>query len=89
MGDCINRETAIVRATKVVENILDAYTVKENLQAIPAADVAPVRHGRWEWYDSFSYRCSACKKYWIAPGDQYDYHYCPNCGARMDGGQEV
>lgn len=59
-----------------------------NNDALPAADVVPVRHGRWEWYDSFSYRCSACEKYWIAPGDQYDYHYCPNCGARMDGDGE-
>lgn len=58
------------------------------INGIPAADVAPVVHGRWEWYDSFSYRCSACKKYWIVPGDQYDYHYdynyCHNCGAKMD-----
>lgn len=27
--------------------------------------------------------CSACGKYWIVPGDEYDYKFCPHCGARM------
>ena len=62
---------------------------QEEVKNLPAADVVEVRHGRWEWYDSFSYRCSACEKYWIAPGDQYDYRYCPSCGARMDGDGDV
>ena len=52
---------------------------------IPAADVAPVRHGRWEtapcnWV--YDMRCSACG---FAPGIRfYSSDYCPNCGARMN-----
>jgi len=62
-----------------------------NIFAIPAADVGTVRHGRWikyAPYNSDMMTCSKCEKYWILDGDQYDYHYCPNCGARMDGDSE-
>lgn len=58
----------------------------------PAADVAPVVHGRWEWLgpnrlvtDCMCGTCSACKvrsKY-IA-----NTMLCPNCGAKMDGGAD-
>lgn len=49
----------------------------------PAADVTPVRHGRWrfcgsdKWNDA--YECSECGN--IAMDDS---NYCPNCGAKMD-----
>ena len=56
----------------------------------PAADVAPVVHGRWEWLgpnrlvtDCMCGTCSACKvrsKYIV------NTMLCPNCGAKMDGG---
>lgn len=54
---------------------------------IPAADVAPVRHGRWinfEWESltTFSFKCNQCG---ITITTSWDYNYCPNCGARMDG----
>lgn len=52
---------------------------------IAAADVAPVRHGRWVSVEGGSfYECSNC-------GYLTDYHlsnYCPNCGAKMDGGTD-
>ena len=48
-------------------------------------DVAPVRHGRWEVVDAEEprrYGCSECKRLsWNME------NYCPNCGARMDGGE--
>ena len=64
------------------------FSVKYDLEAFPAADVAPVVHGRWvehEFEDEpcfgTEYECSACGKF------QYgDSKYCPNCGAKMDGG---
>ena len=43
----------------------------------PAEDVAPVVHGRW---DRSGY-CSVCDFWTCYCGD---YHYCPNCGAKMD-----
>lgn len=53
----------------------------------PAADVAPVRHGHWETNSDRpdSLICSVCKcgfDMW-----KHDPHnFCPNCGAKMDGG---
>jgi len=52
-----------------------------------AGDAQPVRHGRWEAsYMDDALVCSECVNYWIYKGYQYDYHHCPNCGAKMDGG---
>ena len=49
-----------------------------------AADVAPVRHGRWiASHDEFC-QCSLCKYPVYAAWNATNY--CPNCGAKMDGG---
>lgn len=59
-----------------------------------AADVAPVRHGRWvhDHYEKCTeqfeiVKCSNCgiKMYAIALSVK-DANYCRNCGAKMDGG---
>ena len=45
-----------------------------------------VRHGRWKTkviHDTYCFQCSACNS--IYNGDT---HYCPHCGAKMDGGTE-
>ena len=63
--------------------------VLEYAKNIPAADVAPVRHGQWKCNKP----CPVCG------GDRFegldadiwaDWEppYCPNCGAKMDGGAE-
>lgn len=56
---------------------------------LPAADVVPVVHGWWNADET----CSLCGEkstegldatkwnYWLP-------NYCPNCGAKMDGGAE-
>ena len=68
---------------------LDRATKRLNEQ--PAADVAPVRHGRWiNWgksgtptYDNYG-TCSVCHE--GAEIHTEHRNYCPNCGAKMDGG---
>ena len=71
-------------------------TTERQLRAIrelPAADVAPVVHEKWlldRWLNWPHRECSRCKI--MIPitkevPDQY-WQYCPNCGARMDGGKE-
>lgn len=58
---------------------------------IPAADVQPVRHGRWilaEYpYGQKTYLCSECKDddWWNSKYAYGDERYCPNCGAKMGG----
>lgn len=59
------------------------------LEYLPAADVAPVVHGRWKpvlegvWNlptpICVGWSCSLCGRY-----EQYKEPYC-NCGAKMDG----
>ena len=53
---------------------------------VPAADVAPVRHGHWI-NENFYTHCSACGKMAIYDkyGQEVESDYCPNCGAKMDG----
>ncbi len=56
--------------------------------SIPAADVAPVVHGRWGIVAGTKTRrfCSVCA--WDVPEYGKFYAYCPNCGAKMDGDKE-
>ena len=56
--------------------------IGEVFKIVPAADVAPVKHGEWDkkpFLIGTSYYCSEC-------GDNFGepYNYCPNCGAKMD-----
>ena len=59
---------------------------------IPAADVAPVCHG--QWIDKGEY--AVCTECGGRSGTQYDgvkpiplmTQFCPNCGAKMDGGED-
>lgn len=69
----------------------DGHTSKDvrRLLSMPTADVAPVRHGRWISKNPHGYEwvfvCSNCDYI-----DGYPFNdrpnYCPNCGAKMDGG---
>ena len=60
------------------------------IERILAADVAPVRHGRWIEKDKYDfgtfYDCSICGNCILDTG--HSWNYCPNCGAKMDGGAE-
>ena len=54
------------------------------LDEVPPADVVERKKGKW--IDDCS--CSIC--HWIHEDDKgfallIDYHFCPNCGAKMDG----
>ena len=64
----------------------------------PAADVAPVRHGYLEkieddYFCIVTLKCSLCHEEWTFedysddPDYNWNYNFCPNCGAKMDGGE--
>ena len=65
---------------------VDADDVNFGVDKIPSADVAPVRHGRWERTADGAALCTACKRK-MNPS-QYGYAFCSLCGAKMDGGAE-
>lgn len=64
--------------------------VKALIARQKAADVALVRHGRWEkvawWQHQNRYECNECSLCGCRVKPKFTYNYCPNCGARMDGG---
>ena len=77
----------------------DAIEIMAEVRYMPAADVVEVRHGEWietqeplGWCDVDCAECSVCHESWIIDEDssigEYEcmWHYCPNCGAKMDGG---
>ena len=59
---------------------LISQTLQRYVKRAPAADVAPVRHGRRVDYSGFYCRCSQCEGTLPVCSN-----YCPNCGAKMDG----
>ena len=95
MTEYIKREYAVDAVADVYYNTPDINLSCEKFEAaingIPAADVAPVRHGRWISKNPHGYEwifvCSNCSYI-----DGYPFNdrsnYCPNCGAKMDGGIE-
>ena len=62
--------------------------VEDEVAEFPSADVAPVVHGKWKYTVTGYLYCSNCD--WMPEEDEmlHTDYYCPNCGARMDGGKE-
>lgn len=56
-----------------------------DIRTLKAADVQPIRHGRWTWDSNAPYRehgaykCSNCGCH-----SEFKENYCYGCGARMD-----
>ena len=91
MAEYIKREYAVDAALDVYYDTPDIDLSGEKFEAailkIPAADVAPVRHGRWVEKEKYTfgimYDCSLCENRILDNG--HPWNYCPNCGAKMDG----
>lgn len=83
MDEYIERTEALEITTRTCGDYAAAWS---EIRKLPAADVAPVVHGRWKTSSDRpdTLICSVCKcgfDMW-----KHDPHnYCPNCGARMDG----
>ena len=89
MSDYIDRDKLIKHIKDlptwwVDDSALCAYYLTKAITSIenaPAADVQAVKHGKWklcyeDWRKQIAGdECSACISH---------YHYCPNCGAKME-----
>lgn len=97
MDEYIKREAAIKAMEKADYTLIasDADSCKadylrEIIESVPAADVVPVVYGRWERRRNV-WCCTNCGKgYKITYGAVAAnmHKYCPNCGARKDGGAD-
>lgn len=94
MADYMSREAVLADLSAAAEKggmgQIIADTMMRYVKRKPAADVEPVRHGRWEWDLLDIYRCSVCgeKSKVKEVMNEPVWDYCPNCGAKMDGGAE-
>ena len=64
------------------------FAISVIIEDMQATDVQPVKHGEWKINsDGYYPYCSVCG----TAADQLTKHltkYCPECGARMDGGDK-
>lgn len=75
-------------AREVAINLLTALI--SDVNETPVLDVAPVRHGEWILRHigaGHYWECSVCHKNPCIYVTK-DTKFCPNCGAKMDAGQE-
>ena len=69
--------------------------IRDFVNRIPAADVRPVKRGKWEqtiqpmgWHEEECATCSVCGEDFVLDEWAMDeftnlMHFCPNCGADM------
>ena len=82
MAEYIDLETAIAWFMPYAHagESIDADVIISDIKGMKAADVAPVRKGRWESVGLSSLKCSDCGYL----DDMKMYHrYCPDCGCFM------
>ena len=97
MSEYIERERTVelLRSIGNREYRKEKGTIQDAIKMIsypkytPAADVAPVRHGRW--IDAYPYiepnpMCmyGICSECGFEQGISKYLNYCPNCGAKME-----
>lgn len=67
-----------------------ADAIYDEIVKLPTIEAQPVRHGAWLYNDMYLPNCAECSECgWKSSvsGDEISScHYCPNCGARMVGG---
>ena len=66
----------------------DGVTLQSLIHLMPAVDAVPVIHGHWDIDKSFMpfiSTCSECGAVYDIDG-AFEWNFCPNCGAQMDGG---
>ena len=68
----------------------DDYVEKCDIDNMPTVDAVPVVHGRWRpgrfnlETGNYEEQCTRCRNFSKECGKPY----CPNCGAKMDGGAD-
>jgi hypothetical protein len=71
----------------------EAAAIRSFLVKLPKVDAVEVVQGDWsiiedDYCDLTGLKCSNCEKTWWFDEDESpisEYHYCPGCGAKMNG----
>lgn len=101
MTECKTEYITKEQALEAIRGKMWPGELEAAIKAIPVVDVAPVVHARWNgiWGDGYAedeegnpqivyeeFECSRCGCIHHADGEP-TWDYCPNCGARMGGGE--
>ena len=97
MDEFISREETIKRIKEVYCAGCNSYNgvrcracgtgdAIDIIDDFPAADVDQMRHGRWIYDHWCEFKCSVCGEFSNSKPYRGKENYCPNCGAKMDGG---
>ena len=86
MAENIEKEALMFALCKEIIGDGDYYNGKDDMQdeirdmvlRFPAADVSPVRHGRWIKHDDGVFTCSECGN-----AEANESYFCRYCGAQM------
>lgn len=84
-SDVLKKAICLIQGPTGEEHLRFCAVPFDDIQKIPAADVAPVVHSRWMISsDGYYPYCEHCR---TEPVGGKMTKYCPNCGAVMDGGK--
>lgn len=85
--NCIKSEACITLLCSYAFELINCQQAEieglENIDNQPAADVAPVKHGKWNVGYFHDRVCSVCT-HPDSDLNVFPHKYCPNCGAKMD-----
>ena len=91
MAEYIKRENVLAKIDEFVKqniahgfpvDVFDIEMMKKMVEKLPAADVAPVVHSKWEiCCDGYYPYCKRCRN---EPQGRVMTQFCPNCGAKTD-----
>ena len=90
-----NRAMRLIDADRLLKGKDDHEMISTHIiWNSPTVDAEPVRHGFWDVYKwrgdkeepNTEMTCSVCGITFFSPNDlnANEFHYCPNCGRKMD-----
>lgn len=96
MAEYIEREAAIRVVNGQSSLTMTRSSLIDSISKLPAADVVPVVHGRWDDSGRYTFtggstavRCTNCGcALTVSEYHLNNWNYCPVCGAKMDGGAD-
>lgn len=79
----LKREAGVVIADR---RYIRLNEVQEKIRVAPTVDAVQVVHGRWIYGVTLNHEWRKCSECLVSQEIFGCFTYCPNCGAKMDGG---